>query len=658
MFYSVQGVVHAIVFALRIFHLFNFIIMKPMIFCLFFLGSTASLLAQEYCQYCFILQPTVSGDVLNITNVYTLKKGYYSETRGFTREVCSQTRETAELKRKQEIESAQQSGIRINYQTHIGQDCDEAYERSIADQKRREQENLERARQMEAQRKLEEERQRQAQAAAEEAERKRQLELEKQEVAVRDERNKALAIQKTRQLYQSKGPKPEQIADGWHRVLVIENEDRLYSCLVLVEDNRVIQLADSLDPLHYQMQMVFSGPITDGATLLKIENRYLDLYFMRYLDRPDERTPPPSTGSLIFWTDSELAGNITISLVGQQIGLLTQASSSGQPVCMDSLGLTITDIRSGTYSYLAKSEIGNLHWQGEITIYPGECSQEHLEVSLGKAFFGTQQSTYLPLRLTIKDETGKTVLTHSIQNEPSEATRNGDCQLDGGVQLVTDAGMYSYTLESQNSATKWMKSSGNFNIAPRSCEQWLLTMPEANFRLELPEYPYAYPVQLYLDGQKIASSTQTNGIHVFEGIFRPDTLSYYVWDPQIKTRISEGQIKLVEGNNDPIFLSPKPITGKAIFFISYPKVRREPIQIFVDGREVGSLLGHYSYPKVPEKFGEPQSVSVELQVGRHLVSCASPGKWKWEAEIDIKFNKVNIYELKRAGSTYYLQLQN
>ncbi|MEM7658526.1 MAG: cell envelope integrity protein TolA [Bacteroidota bacterium] len=633
--------------------------MKRLILMLLLVGINYTVFAQEFCQYCFVYRSDFFGKTTSITNVYTLKKGSYMRTIGL--EVCADTRETAELKRKQEIENAQRMGHRIDHQTQVGQDCDEAYERAKV--QRAKEEADARAREQERQR-LQAERARLKKEAEtrrqeEDARRKREQEQAAKEQQEREAQaqfkaSRKLAIQKTRQLYESKGPKPDSVANGWHRVTAVENEGRMYECLVLVEENRVIQVADSLSPIRYRQTRVFSGPITAGKTLLQIEDRYVDLYFMRYLDWPDDRAAPPSTGNLIFWVDSELAGEVSILLEGQTQGSITQVGLSVPLNCGDPAGLTLTEIRTGTYTFMAKSKSNTLQWQGEVSVYPNECTIERLEVGLGKAVIGVQSAEYIPLRLTIRDESGKALATHTLR-EVAKASRGDDCQIADGIEFIADAGRYSYVLESQNPQKWWMKSQGTIELKPRMCRQQWLPLPIAKFHLQLGDYPYKNPLELYVEGKKMGAFHQTGDLHEVKGLFRVGEASYRVYDPKIGQVLWEGELELSEGANEPIRLSSYVPTGKVIFYTTHGKVRREPITIIIDDAEVGKLITHYPYPKMPQVFGEPQALSLELPVGRHTIRTTSPGKWGWEEEIEVKLAKTQKFQLRRSGSTCYLQ---
>lgn len=97
------------------------------------------------------------------------------------------------------------------------------------------------------------------------------------------------------------------------------------------------------------------------------------------------------TGDGVFWTDGDYGhGYISVYLEGTYLGQITSFYSGLPPDCYDSGCVSFTR-DPGTYSFYAEANDGTW-WQGNITIYGGNCSKMRL--------YGKKQmeaSYYLPI---------------------------------------------------------------------------------------------------------------------------------------------------------------------------------------------------------------------------------------------------------------------
>jgi hypothetical protein len=77
------------------------------------------------------------------------------------------------------------------------------------------------------------------------------------------------------------------------------------------------------------------------------------------------------TGSVSFWTDIVLYGEIQIWVDGEYAGALDSYFGSGTPECAQD-GTVASRLSLGLHSYRAKNPSGST-WSGTFTIEQGQC---------------------------------------------------------------------------------------------------------------------------------------------------------------------------------------------------------------------------------------------------------------------------------------------
>lgn len=188
-------------------------------------------------------------------------------------------------------------------------------------------------------------------------------------------------------IYQGVKNKGTRVADGWHRVHVVNRIDFAENHYVLVNNNNIIEYYTDLymwDDKSSEMRILAGGNIDTGKTIIQIsptgergyDSQFLEVYFIDYLKNSSSRSEPPKpTGKISFWTDIQNTGPITVTL-GESTGEITQVFHKNTfPTCGQKGMLTIEGV-PGSYTYSASNK--KRTWQGSATIRSGQCSSMKL----------------------------------------------------------------------------------------------------------------------------------------------------------------------------------------------------------------------------------------------------------------------------------------
>jgi hypothetical protein len=203
------------------------------------------------------------------------------------------------------------------------------------------------------------------------------LEMKKRqfEALERERKEKAQAtIKQTKEIYKTFESFPETITDGWYNVTVTNNFDFCEERKVYIEDQTVKKyIVDNWK----EIPVAFSGKIEKAKVIVKMQNDYLDIYFLETTINPakPQTRPPLNPGKIGFWTDYRKSGNVDLYVDGEFIGTLKSYFEEGEPNCEQEGVITFT-YKPGTYNFEAKSE--KLTWSGKITIYENQCVKQKL----------------------------------------------------------------------------------------------------------------------------------------------------------------------------------------------------------------------------------------------------------------------------------------
>lgn len=176
---------------------------------------------------------------------------------------------------------------------------------------------------------------------------------------------------------------PEEISDGWHKVISTNNYDFCAERKVYVSNNKVTKYV-----IDDWMEKSISYPtkINNAKAMVQLVNDdgttgdMVELYFLEFLNNPSSNTSPPSgSGKISFWTNWKNAGSMELYFDGMYIGKFSSYFDNGSPSCGQQGTLTIT-YKPGTYSYKAVSSGGwsTKTWDGTVTIYAGGCQLQGL----------------------------------------------------------------------------------------------------------------------------------------------------------------------------------------------------------------------------------------------------------------------------------------
>ena len=180
-----------------------------------------------------------------------------------------------------------------------------------------------------------------------------------------------------RQEYDSHPSKPDSISNGWHNVLVTDNNSFCREAKAYVSNNHVKDFViDNYLPLTFKS----TGTIKKGKNVLTIsksesETVIVDVYFLYDLDEPSVADPPMEPGCVCFWSFNK-------KYVGEQI-IVNNSKYDGltktfprAPDCFEEGARTIF-LKPNTYEFTAQKN-GNDR-EGEITIKAGQCLKYRLD---------------------------------------------------------------------------------------------------------------------------------------------------------------------------------------------------------------------------------------------------------------------------------------
>lgn len=204
------------------------------------------------------------------------------------------------------------------------------------------------------------------------------LEIKRRQAEAAEKARKEKAqetIKQTKEIYKSFKTFPEKISDGWYNVTVTNNSDFCEERKVYIENQTVKKyIIDN----WIERPVAFSGKIEKAKAIIKLQNEYLDIYFLETVINPtnSKTTPPLNPGKIAFWTDYKKAGNVDLYVDGDFIGTLKSYFKDGEPICEQDGVITFT-YKPGTYSFEGKSK--KMSWSGSITVYENQCLKQKLK---------------------------------------------------------------------------------------------------------------------------------------------------------------------------------------------------------------------------------------------------------------------------------------
>lgn len=198
------------------------------------------------------------------------------------------------------------------------------------------------------------------------------------------ERQRVLSkMKQTVNQYLSFSTYPEKIKNGWHKVVIMDNFNFCDERKVYVSNNRITKyVIDNWD----ERVVTFSGNIDKGRGIVKIkyptndESGYMDVFFIEVISNPySTASTPLQPGKISFWTNWKRSGNLKLYFDGKYVGTFTSYFENGTPSCGQQGTITIT-YKPGNYHYRAESEggFGTTYWEGNVTIYSGQCNLKGL----------------------------------------------------------------------------------------------------------------------------------------------------------------------------------------------------------------------------------------------------------------------------------------
>jgi len=175
--------------------------------------------------------------------------------------------------------------------------------------------------------------------------------------------------------YNSLNTYPDNISNGWHKVISTNNYDFCEERKVYVENNKVTKYV--INDWIYR-NLSFSTEINKAKSMVQTQldngskGDMVDLYFLEFINNPNSYTAPPvGSGKICFWSNVKRGGTISIYVENTFIGELTSYFKEGTPDCEQSGTLTFK-YKTGTYKFTASND--NSSWEGTITITEDECS--------------------------------------------------------------------------------------------------------------------------------------------------------------------------------------------------------------------------------------------------------------------------------------------
>jgi hypothetical protein len=211
------------------------------------------------------------------------------------------------------------------------------------------------------------------------------LELKKQQEAhaKKIKTDKAIAeMKQIKEYYSSLTEFPEEIQNGWHKVIAMNNYDFCDERKVYVEDNKIIKyVIDDWD----DRTVGFSSTITKGKAMIQLvqvngEKSILDLYFLEVINNPESLTTPPvGAGKISFYTNYKYPSSIELYFEGNYIGNFKLYFPEEEPACGQEGTISFT-YKVGTYPFKAIAVVNHSikTWQGTITITKDGCTLQGL----------------------------------------------------------------------------------------------------------------------------------------------------------------------------------------------------------------------------------------------------------------------------------------
>lgn len=202
----------------------------------------------------------------------------------------------------------------------------------------------------------------------------------------KQEYDRQLALSKMKQTvnqYLSFSNYPNNIPNGWHNIVAMDNFSFCDERKVYVQNNKITKyIIDN----YSDREVTFSGNIEKGRAIIKIrypnmqESGYLDVFFIEQIANPQSTTSAPQqAGKISFWTNWKRSGNLKLYIEGVYVGTFTSYFENVTPQCGQNGTLTFSN-KPGTYRYRAESEgaFGTTYWEGTFTIYSGRCTLQKL----------------------------------------------------------------------------------------------------------------------------------------------------------------------------------------------------------------------------------------------------------------------------------------
>ena len=198
-----------------------------------------------------------------------------------------------------------------------------------------------------------------------------------------EQRQKKLAyMEVVNKFYGSFSSYPEQVIDGWHKVVVTNNYDVVQESKAYVSQNRILHCVEDN---WKEIPIISTSQINKARALLSLNKggKTLDyeVIFMNYLSTGKADTPPLGTGTVTFYLVSKkkFRYGVSVDVEDKYVGSIITYFADGhsRPSCNDSGCLTFR-FKEGTYDYTANAYKSNrtlkATWSGTVTILKGNCS--------------------------------------------------------------------------------------------------------------------------------------------------------------------------------------------------------------------------------------------------------------------------------------------
>jgi len=209
----------------------------------------------------------------------------------------------------------------------------------------------------------------------------------KQQRRIENEKQNALAQLEVIKEQYSVNVTPNNIIDGWHEVILTDNQNFCKDAKVLVKNNRITRLVhDNWYPMHFNSV----GKIKNAKNTISIKNfkfngeqlNIVTVYFFYDIEEPNIVSEPMRPGYVCFWSDLKRYDAIIVKVDNVVIASPKHSPLSRQirsePSAFDE-GMACKLYKPGNYNYIALGK-GRIDWKGSFKIKQDYCTK----IRLGK----------------------------------------------------------------------------------------------------------------------------------------------------------------------------------------------------------------------------------------------------------------------------------